>query len=116
MNISSFVVDLTCNLSQDDIASFSEFLTRLTLFSQELFTSSKIRKLTVYSLFYVHSSTLEHSIEYRHMFRKIKISVSCNANGSVNIVCNKRDKLATKYIIDIAAAAAATMCCILNDT
>lgn len=116
MNISSFVVDLSCKLSQDDIASFSEILTRLTSFSKELFTSSKIRKLTVYSAFYVHSSTLEHSIEYRHMFRKIKISVSCNANGSVNIVCNKRDKLATKYIIDIAAVAAATMCCIQEDT
>ena len=116
MDVCSYVIDLTCKLSQDDIASFSEFLTSLTSFSKELFTSLKIRKLTVYSLFYVHSSTLEHSIEYRHMFRKIKISVSCDANGSVNIVCNKRDKLATKYIIDIAAAAAATMSCILNDT
>lgn len=116
MNISSFVVDLSCKLSQNDIANFSEFLTRLTSFSKELFASSKIRKLTVYSAFYVHSSTLEHSIEYRHIFRNIKISVRCNANGSVNIVCNKRDKLATKYIVDIAAAAAATMSCILNDT
>lgn len=116
MNVCSYVIDLTCKLSQDDIASFSEFLTSLTSFSKELFTSLKIRKLTVYSLFYVHSSMLEHNIEYTHIFKKIKISVSCNANGFMNIVCNKRDNLATKYILDIAAAAAATMSCIQNDT
>lgn len=116
MNISSFVVDLTYKLSQDDIASFSEILTRLTLFSKELFNSSKIRKLTVYSAFYVHSSTLEHSIEYKRRLKNIKISVKCNANGAVNVFCNKRDELATKYILDVAAASAATMCCIQEDT
>lgn len=116
MNISSFVVDLSCKLSQDDIASFSEILTRLTSFSKELFTSSKIRKLTVYSAFYVHSSTLEHSIEYKRRLKNIKISVKCNANGAVNIFCNKRDELATKYILDVAAASAATMYCIQEDT
>ena len=116
MNACSYVIDLTCNLRQDDIASFSIFLTWLTSFSKALFTSPKIRKLTVYSLFYAHSSTLEHNIEYTHIFRKIKISVSCNTNGYINIVCNKRDNLATKYILDIVAAAAATMSCIQNDT
>lgn len=116
MNISSFVVDLTCKLSQDDTASFSEFLTFLTSFSKELFTSSKIRKLTVYSAFYVHSNTLEHSIEYKRRLKNVKISVKCTANGAVNVFCSKRDKLATKYILDVAAASAVTMCCIQEDT